>query len=97
MEEKCLVDSSRRREFVYSKYERLNDSDEAVAVSAKNGRLRFFLFVREFSNERTRVERRAAYQKTKRKRLFTTAFSAYLKWITQAGFETIDLSLSSSR
>ncbi|XP_026668099.1 voltage-dependent calcium channel type A subunit alpha-1 isoform X6 [Ceratina calcarata] len=38
----------------------------------------------EFSNERTRVERRAAYQKAKRKRLFTTAFSAYLKWITQA-------------
>ena len=60
----------------------------------KNGRLPFFLFVREFSNERTRVERRAAYQKAKRKRLFTTAFSAYLKWITQAGFETIDLSLN---
>lgn len=58
----------------------------------RNGRLPFFLFVREFSNERTRVERRAAYQKAKRKRLFTTAFSAYLKWITQAGFsKTIDL------
>ncbi|XP_043276713.1 voltage-dependent calcium channel type A subunit alpha-1 isoform X4 [Venturia canescens] len=38
----------------------------------------------EFSNERTRVERRAEYQKAKRKHLFTTAFSSYLKWITQA-------------
>lgn len=43
------------------------------------------LVVREFSNERTRVERRAAYRKAKNKRLFTTAFSSYLKWITQAG------------
>lgn len=45
------------------------------------------IFPREFSNERTRVERRAAYQKAKMKRLFTTAFSSYLDWITQAGFE----------
>lgn len=66
----------------------------SVAFRAKNSRLQSFLFVREFSNERTRVERRAAYQKAKRKRLFTTAFSAYLKWITQAGLDTIDLFLS---
>ncbi|KAK0092187.1 hypothetical protein PV326_001978, partial [Microctonus aethiopoides] len=38
----------------------------------------------EFSNERTRVERRAAYRKAKTKKLFTTAFTSYLKWITQA-------------
>ncbi|KMQ93102.1 voltage-dependent calcium channel type a subunit alpha-1 [Lasius niger] len=45
----------------------------------------------EFSNERTRVERRAAYRKAKSKQLFTTAFSFYLKWITQAGLQLTDI------
>lgn len=47
--------------------------------------------VREFSNERTRVERRAAYRKAKSKQLFTIAFSSYLKWITQAGLRLTDV------
>jgi len=51
----------------------------------------FFFLVREFSNERARVERRAAYRKAKSKRLFTTAFSSYLKWITQAGLQLTDV------
>ena len=51
----------------------------------------FSFLVREFSNERARVERRTAYRKAKSKRLFTTAFSSYLKWITQAGLQLTDV------
>ena len=41
--------------------------------------------VREFSNERTRVERRAAFHKCRDRQMFTEAMSSYLSWITQAG------------
>lgn len=42
--------------------------------------------IREFSNERGRVERRAEFQKTRTRQMFAEAMTAYLDWITQAGF-----------
>lgn len=40
----------------------------------------------EFSNERGRVERRAQFQKCRTRQMFVEAMTAYLDWITQAGF-----------
>lgn len=42
-------------------------------------------FHSEFSNERVRVERRAKFQKTRTKRLYSTMFNSYYHWISQAG------------
>lgn len=41
---------------------------------------------REFSNERGRVERRAQFHKSRTRQMFVEAMTAYLDWITQAGF-----------
>lgn len=40
----------------------------------------------EFSNEKNRVDRRVQYYKFRNRQMFVTAMSAYLDWITQAGF-----------
>ncbi|XP_045542530.1 voltage-dependent calcium channel type A subunit alpha-1 isoform X24 [Papilio machaon] len=38
----------------------------------------------EFSNERTRVERRAQFQKERARQMFNQDFTAYINWITEA-------------
>lgn len=48
----------------------------------------FFLcytLYREFSNERTRVERQAKYYKMRTKKQYIDTFNTYISWITAAG------------
>ena len=40
---------------------------------------------REFSNERTRVERRETFRKLRMKENFSKAFEGYFQWIIRAG------------
>lgn len=40
---------------------------------------------REFSNERTRVERQAKYYKMRTKKKYIDTFNTYINWITAAG------------
>ena len=42
-------------------------------------------FCREFSNERTRVERRETFRKLRMKENFSKAFEGYFQWIIRAG------------
>ena len=43
------------------------------------------LHYREFSNERTRVERRETFRKLRMKENFSKAFEGYFQWIIRAG------------
>ena len=43
---------------------------------------------REFSNERTRVERRETFRKLRMKENFSKAFEGYFQWIIRAGEQT---------
>lgn len=43
------------------------------------------LIYREFSNERTRVERRETFRKLRMKENFSKAFEGYFQWIIRAG------------
>lgn len=45
----------------------------------------FYTLYREFSNERTRVERQATYYKMRTKKKYIDMFNTYIKWITTAG------------
>lgn len=48
----------------------------------------FYFFIRtyrEFSNERTRVERQAKYYKMRTKKKYIDMFNTYINWITSAG------------
>ena len=40
---------------------------------------------REFSNERTRVERRETFRKLRMRENFSKAFEGYFQWISKAG------------
>ena len=46
---------------------------------------RLISFCREFSNERTRVERRETFRKLRMKENFSKAFEGYFQWIIRAG------------
>ena len=46
---------------------------------------RLISFRREFSNERTRVERRETFRKLRMKENFSKAFEGYFQWIIRAG------------
>ena len=43
------------------------------------------IFFREFSNERTRVERRETFRKLRMRENFSKAFEGYFQWISKAG------------
>ena len=45
----------------------------------------FFRSNREFSNERTRVERRETFRKLRMRENFSKAFEGYFQWIIRAG------------
>ena len=45
----------------------------------------FFFPYREFSNERTRVERRETFRKLRMRENFSKAFEGYFQWIIRAG------------
>lgn len=45
----------------------------------------FIRTYREFSNERTRVERQAKYYKMRTKKKYIDMFNTYINWITSAG------------
>jgi len=47
--------------------------------------IRFSTLCREFSNERTRVERQAKYYKMRTKKKYIDMFNNYINWITAAG------------
>lgn len=44
---------------------------------------------REFSNERTRVERQAKYYKMRTKKMYIETFNTYINWITAAGINFV--------
>ena len=50
-------------------------------------------FFREFSNERTRVERRETFRKLRMRENFSKAFEGYFQWISKAGTEVSNLSV----
>jgi hypothetical protein len=49
---------------------------------------------REFSNERTRVERRETFRKLRMRENFSRAFEGYFQWISKAGINNILLFLA---
>lgn len=49
------------------------------------GNIKDFLNFREFSNERTRVERRETFRKLRMRENFSKAFEGYFQWISKAG------------
>ena len=45
---------------------------------------------REFSNERTRVERRETFRKLRMRENFSKAFEGYFQWISKAGEDILE-------
>ena len=45
----------------------------------------YYILFREFSNERTRVERRETFRKLRMRENFSRAFEGYFQWISKAG------------
>ena len=52
---------------------------------------------REFSNERTRVERRETFRKLRMRENFCKAFEGYFQWISKAGINKIIIRLLYNR
>ena len=61
----------------------------AETVGPKNISTNYVHAYREFSNERTRVERRETFRKLRMRENFSKAFEGYFQWIIRAGSSSI--------